>query len=376
MNKKEVSEIKKQFHPNRAAIKTICGCYVNNEGNKILEKKTNFASLSEEEQAKYFDIFKKALSGKIEKNLINIDFTNKQEAPGGEQHFLMEIKNSNLNDDSLLEKLYDKIISSYSFSGNYYITLISSSYDIPSVAGDGSQLDVSTDVYNFILCAICPVTLTKPALAYNKKNNNIEDRIRDWVVEAPLHGVLFPAFNDRNTDIHSVLYYSKKDKDLQPGFVNEILGVDVPMSAKLQSEAYKNIIEKTLDNNYTYEVHKNLQERLSEQQLVSEGNNDTVAIAYTKSELKQMLQKSGVSDNDLNNFDSIYDKEMGDYKNYSLKAENIIDTSKSVIKTANISINVKSESSNLISMKTIDGKRCIVIEVNDDVEVNGVSTNI
>lgn len=376
MNKKEVAEIKKQFRPNRAAINTICGCYVNNEGNKILVKKKRFASLSEEEQAKYFEIFKKALSGKIEKNLINMEFPNEQEEDGGAQHFLMELRRSELDNDDLLERLYDKIISTYSFSGNYYITLINSSYDIPSMAGDGSQLDASTDTYSFVLCAICPVTLTKPALAYNKNNNNIEDKIRDWEVQAPLHGILFPAFNDRNTDIHSVLYFSKKDKDLQPGFVNEMLGIEIAMPASLQKEAFKNIIESTLDTKYSYVIHSELQKKISEQQFTAESNNETNAISFTKKELKQLLSKCGASESDLNNFDSNYDREMGQYKEYSLKAENIIDTSKSVIKTANISINVKSDSKDLVSVKTIDGKKCIIIEATNDVLINGVATNL
>ena len=74
MNKKEISEIKKQFSPNNCAITRICGCYVDGEKNKKTELKEAFLSLSEEEMFKYFEIFKKTLSGTIGKNLINMEF--------------------------------------------------------------------------------------------------------------------------------------------------------------------------------------------------------------------------------------------------------------------------------------------------------------
>lgn len=376
MNKKEIAEIKRVFHPCRTTIVNICGCYINSEGEKILTKKTKFASLSEEEQFKYFDIFKKSLTGKVEQNLINISFPNNQEFDGGTQNFLMNLRNSALENDNLLEELYDKIISSYNFSGNYYITLINATHDIMSIAGDGSVLDASTDTYDFVLCAICPVSLAKPALAYNACNNNIEDRIRDWVVEKPMHGFLFPAYNDRNTDVHGALYFTKKDKDIQPQFVSELFGTNVPMSAKLQKEAFKDIIEQSLGDNYTFDVFKDIQDLITQKQFSADMDNETQAISFTKKELRGLIEKSGVAVDDLCNFDNVYDKVMKDYSYEQLKAENIVDTSKSVIKTANISINIKPESIDLVTVQVVDGKRCIVVPVNDNVIVNGIETKL
>ena len=74
MNKKEVTEIKKQFTPSNCAITRICGCYVDGEKEKKTEMKDAFLSLPEEEMFKYFDIFRKSLSGTIGKNLLNMEF--------------------------------------------------------------------------------------------------------------------------------------------------------------------------------------------------------------------------------------------------------------------------------------------------------------
>ena len=115
MNKKEIAEIKKQFTPANCAITRICGCYVDAEKNKKTKIKEAFLSLPEEEMFKYFDIFKKTMSGRLGKNLMNLDFPLAQEKEGGTQELLMQIRESKLKDDELLDEFYDKVITDVSF---------------------------------------------------------------------------------------------------------------------------------------------------------------------------------------------------------------------------------------------------------------------
>ena len=84
----------------------------------------HFFSLSDEEMFKYFEIFKKTLSGTIGKNLLNLEFPLKAEAEGGEQEFLFAFKNSRLTDDALVDECYDKIIEHYYNAENYFIILV------------------------------------------------------------------------------------------------------------------------------------------------------------------------------------------------------------------------------------------------------------
>lgn len=264
MNKKEISEIKKQFSPANCAITRICGCYVDAEKERKTELKEAFLSLPEEEMFKYFDIFKKTLSGTVGKNLINMEFPLEQELSDGSQTFLLKLRDSKLKDDSLLDEFYDKVIEHYSYGENYYIILIHAAYDIPSKATDGDEMfDASEYVYEHLLCSICPVKLSQAGLCYNAETNSIEDRIRDWIVEVPQKGFLFPAFNDRNTDIHGLLYYSKNPEDLQPEFVDNFLGCQIPLTAKTQKESFQSIIEETLGNDCDYEVVKNIHDKLT-----------------------------------------------------------------------------------------------------------------
>ena len=168
MNKKEVSEIKKQFTPDNCAITRICGCYVDGEKNKKTQLKEAFLSLPEEEIFKYFELFRKTLSGTIGKNLLNMEFPLSAENAGGTQDFLLKLRASQLTDDALLDAFYDRIIESYDYGENYLILVIHAAYDIPGKSSDGSEMfDASDEVYEYLLCSICPVKLSKPGLSYH-----------------------------------------------------------------------------------------------------------------------------------------------------------------------------------------------------------------
>ena len=239
MNKKEIAEIKKQFTPANCAITRICGCYVDGEKNIKTKLKEAFLSLSEEEAFKYFEIFRKTLSGTLGKNLINMEFPLEQEQEGGAQEFLLRLRGSKLQDENLLDEFYNKVIESYDYGENYYIILIHSVYDIPGKSSDGTEMfDASDEIYDHILCSICPVKLSKAGLCYNAETNNIEDRIRDWIVEMPDLGFLFPVFNDRSTDIHGLLYYTKNAEQLRTSFVDELFGCAAPLSAGGQRDSF------------------------------------------------------------------------------------------------------------------------------------------
>ena len=370
MNKKEIAEIKKQFTPDRCAITRICGCYVNSEKEKQLEMKEAFLSLSDEEMFKYFDIFRKTLSGTIGKNLLNMEFPLQQELEGGTQEFLPKLRDSGLKDEELVTQFYDRVISSYDFGENYLILLIHAAYDIPGKTNDGLDMDdASTDVYQYVLCSICPVKLSKAALCYNAQNNTIEERIRDWIVDMPSLGFLFPAFNDRNTDLHSLLYYSKNAEELHQTLINEILGCVTPLSAKSQKETFNSIIQETFGPDCDYEAVKTIHEKITE--MVDEHADEPEPLTLDKYEVKKLLQEGGATKEDLEDFDERYDDSVGEKS--SFLASNISSARKFEIKTPDVVIQVNPECTDLVETQVIDGRTYLMIEVTDSVEVNGLS---
>ena len=370
MNKKEVLEIRKQFTPANCAITRIAGCYVDHEKNKRMESKSAFLSLPEEEAFKYFDILKKTLSGTMGRNMLNMEFPIDQEMPGGTQEFLMKLKTSKLEDDMLLEEFYDKVIAAYEYAENYYIILIHAMYDVPGKSSDNMEMfDASDEVYEYLVCSICPVSLSKAGLSYNAEANCIQDRIRDWVVDMPDKGFLFPAFNDRSTDIHGVLYYTKKSEDLQPELIEQLLGARMPMSANTQKETFQILIEDTLGEEGDYETIRNIHETLND--LIEEHKEEPEPLQLDKTDVRKVFEQSGVSAERMERFDRNYEETAGEKT--SLLATNIAETKKFQIETPDIVIKVNPERSDLIETRLIDGRQCLVIAVDDHIEVNGVN---
>ena len=370
MNKKEILEIRKQFTPANCAITRICGCYVDHEKNKKLESKDAFLSLPEEEAFKYFDIFKKTLSGTVGKNMLNMEFPIDAEMPGGTQEFLLKLRNSKLEDDMLLEEFYDKVIATYEYAENYYIILIHAMYDVPGKTSDDLEMfDASDEVYEYLLMSICPVSLSKAGLCYNAEDNRIEDRIRDWIVDMPDKGFLFPAFNDRSTDLHSMLYYTKKSSDLQPEMIDQLLGAKMPMSADDQKESFQMLIEDTLGEEGDYETVRNIHETLND--LIEEHKEEPEPLALDMTEMKKVFEQSGVDAEKMENFERNFEENAGEKA--TLLASNITETKKFNIETPDVVIKVNPDRADLVETRIIDGRQCLVIPVDDHIEVNGIN---
>lgn len=370
MNKKEISEIKKQLTPENCALTRLCACYVDGEKNKKTEMKEAFLSQSEEECFKYFEIFRKSLSGTVGKNLINLEFPLDAELEGGAQEFLMRLRDSHLKDDELLEEFYDKVIESFEYGENYLILLVHGAYDIPGKASDNEEMfDASDEVYEYLLGVVCPVNLSKAGLSYDAENNRFGSRVRDWLVELPLAGFLFPAFQDRSTDLHSMLYYSKNPEELREGFVQGLFGCGTPLSAGDQKETFNAMIEETLGEDCDYEAVRNIHEKL--QELVEERKDEPEPLVLDRAEVKQLLAVSGVDAEKFEELEERYEETAGAQTEFL--ASNVLNTRKFEIKTPDVVIQVNPERPDLVETRVIDGRQCLVIPVDDSVEVNGIS---
>jgi hypothetical protein len=367
----EILEIRKQFKHENCAITKVSGCYVDGEKTIKARFTESFLLLPEEETFKYFELFKKTLSGSVGKNLINMEFPTDTEFEGGTQEFLLHLRDSELKDDILLDEFYQKIIQMYDYVGNYLILVVYAAYDVPGKTSDKLLMDDASDeVYRYILCSICPVKLSKPGLSYNTETNQIQKRIQDWVVGAPSNGFLFPAFNDRSTDLHSILYYSGDSEELHQDFVQQLLGCEVPMSAGGQKETFQALISETLGEECEYEIVRNIHEKLNE--IIEEHKVKEIPEPLTldKTEVKNLFADCGVQEEKLQVLEKNYDKVAGE--KVALLAANVANTRVFEVKTPDVIVKVNPERADLVETKIVDGRKCLVIEINDQVEVNGI----
>ena len=370
MIKQEVNELKRLYTPSNCSITRICGCYVDGEKNKKTQFKEAFLSLPEEEIFKYFELLRKTLSGTLGKNLLDLEFPLASEQEGGTQEFLLRLRESKLKDDTLLDEFYDKVVTSYEYVGNYLILLIHDAYDVPGKTTDGLTMeDASDSVFEYLLCCICPVNLSKPGLSYDALANEFHNRVRDWVVEMPEVGFLFPAFNDRSSDLHSTLYYTKNPEEPHSELVDQILGATLPLTAGSQKETFQALIEETLGQDAEYEVVKSIHENLTE--MIEEHKEIPEPLMLDKHQVKNLFEKSGVVEEKLTDFDKLYDAAAGE--DTSLMVNNVANTRTFEVKTPDVVVRVNPERADLVNTLFIEGKRCLVIEINDHVEVNGVT---
>lgn len=369
MTKQEINELKKLFTIKNCSITRICGCYVDGEKNKKTDFRQAFLALPEEEMFKYFEIFRRCLTGTVGKNLLNLEFPLQSEESGGTQEFMLRLRDSKLKDEVLLEAFYDKIIETYEYVGNYLILLVHDVYDVPGKTLDGLDMeDASDEVYEYILCGICPVDLSKPGLSYNAEENVFQNRVRDWVVGMPETGFLFPAFNDRGADIHGALYYSKDAEELKESFMEQLLGCPTPMSAGAQKETFQTLIEETLGETCELEMVKNIHEKL--QEMVEEHKEEPAPLVLDKNEVKTLLAGSGVANEKLAEFDRIYEAAGEDT---ALYATNVFNARSFDVKTPDVVIKVSPDRTDLIGTRKIDGRECLVIELDGNIEVNGIT---
>ncbi len=369
MNKKEILEIRKQFKPEKSTISRLCCCYVNHEKEKIMEHSGSFLTMPEEELFKYFDIFKHTLSGSLNKNMLNLEFPLEAEGEGGAQHMLLELRDSKLEDETLVQEFFDRIIANYTYAENYLILLVYGAYDVPGKAADNLEMfDASDSVYSHILCSICPVNLTKPGLSYNPDLNELTTRIRDWLVEKPMNGFLFPAFNDRQTDIHSVLYYCAKPEEVQADFIDMVLGSPLPITAGAQKDIFRDLASEALGDNCDFEVARSIRQNLDEMIEAAKENPDPLEL--TAPDVRRLLKDSGVPEENLEDFEETFEKMAGDRAVFA--ASNIAEKGAFTVESPNIKVKVDPAYADLLETRIIDGRPCLIIPVDSRVEVNGI----
>lgn len=373
MTRKELNEIKSQYTLEDCGILRLCGCYVDGERNKITQFNENFLNLPEEEKHKYFDIFKKTLSGTPGKNLVDMKFNVDAYADEGARTFLMNLRDSGLKDDRLLNEFYDRIINNYSYVGNYLILLINQVYDIPAVTTDNIEMDDASDeVYSYILCSICHVNLSKPGLGYDEEDNNFHDKKQNHMVDVPDVGFLFPAFNKRSADEDMTLFYTKDVSEFEDGLIDCLLDCAVPLPAKQQKETFTSLVNEALGEEADLEIVKNIHENL--EQIIEEKKQESPApVMLDKTEMKDLLEKSGVKEEKLENFEEHFEMAAGEHG--KLVASNVSSGKKFEVKTPDVVIKINSDKTDIVSTQIIDGRQCLVIQINERLEVNGISVN-
>ena len=374
MNNSEILELRKRLKFCDDASFKIESCYVIGSEKRIQSRmNTYLTNLEESDRHKYIEILKNGLSGVLNRNLLNLSFKRSMEGEDA-QKFLLSLRDSELNTAEVLDKMYEKIMNLYSTVGNYLVISLYDAYDVPREGTDGFSQGESEEVFRYIYTCICPVNLAKAALSYHEDENVFAARIRDWVVEMPDVGFLYPAFNDRSADVNSLLYYCKDPLMIHAEILSDLLGCEEEMTSVVENRLFRNVIEDVINEapEYdTFEVVRSVQENLNE---MLEDKVFSYEPTIDKKGAAELLRNAGIKEEHLPIVEEKFEKEVGE--NGILHADRIKEKGRLEVKGDNVKISVKQEASSLIEIKVIDGRKCLVVPLDSDMEVNGIIKKI
>ena len=369
MDKKGIQEIKKCFKKENCRIDRIRSCFVSEEGEVLSQFSDSFFSLEDEEMHKYCALFKQSLSGKFGRELYTLEFPLSEEETGGKQDSLYRLNESELKEAGLCENFFQKIRESYPVPGKKLLILAHGVYDVPQKGKDGITMeDASDTVYSFTLFLLCPVSLLKEGLCFDKETDSFIARSEDFVVQKPEISFLYPAFHERSSDIHALLYRAKKREEGLDTLTEELFGIPLPYGEKEQKGQFSALVQEVLKENCNFENVRTLQEEL--QELKEQGKEEEKEQTLSKSQLKQLLENAGATEEGLANFSALYDESLGEHDS-SFYTDNLVNNSLH-LKSENLQLKIKNEVSAILESKIIDGKEYLLIPVSDNLEVNGI----
>lgn len=374
MNQREIGEIRRRARRDRSNMTAIYGCYVNGQKEIISSFKQSVGMMPENEAEKYFGVLKRTLSGTIGKNLIDICFRTAQVADSPEHKFLMALRKCALQDDTLRMELFQKIINTVTFEDSFLILAGCDSYDVPFKSKDDeTQTDASSEVYTYLMCAVCPVKQTKANLRYIAEEKEFHDGGIAQVVCAPEIGFLFPAFDNRATNIYNALFYTHSAKASNQPFIDALFNVQVPKPAAEQKKSFEALLTTSLDEECNLEVVQTVHDELRQCIALHKETKSPEPPMVSKEQVKAALKSCGISEAHVSKFSVDYDEAFG--MDAQLHPKNIIDN-RFEIATPDVSIKVNPERSDLIETRVIGGVKYILICADENVEVNGVSIHI
>ncbi len=375
MNQREIGEIRRRQRRDRSNMTAIYGCYVNSQKEIVSEFSQSTGIMPEDEAEKYFGLLRRTLSGTIGKNLIDITFRTKQVADSPEHKLLMELRGSELKNKELRMELYTKIIQNASFDDGFLILLGCDTYDVPFKSRDSEeQAEASDETYQYILCAVCPVKLAKATLRYMPDTKEFHDGGANNVAASPEMGFLFPAFDNRATNIYNALFYTHSPKADHQALVESLFHVQPPKPAYEQKKSFEALLSRTLDEECSLDVVQSVHDQLRQSILIHKESKVPEPLMISKEQVTGVLSSCGVSESHISKFRVEYDEAFG--FEAELHPKNVIDDRSFQITTADVSIKVNPDHSDLIQTRIIDGVKYILICADENVEVNGVPINI
>ena len=374
LNEKEVAEIRRRFNPQKTNIIGVHGCYVNENREIVAEFNQPLAALTQDETESMLALLKKLLSGGLDRNLIDIEFSNEQVLGGEEHKRLLKLRDSALCDEPELKALFSDIIETVRVEGAYLILAAADNYDVFTYREDGKKDEDSTELFKYFLCGVFPVKMTKPQLSFAAFDNTFKNIVANSVITAPLLGFMFPAFDDRAANIYNALFYTKDSAANNSEIIDRLFKAEPPMPAAEQRETFNSLLNGVTNDENNLEIIKNIQDEIGGMITEHKESREREPLAVSRDDICDILRSADMSDEKIETFKAGFDESFGEKAR--LNPQNLVETKRLELTGADISIKINPERSELVETRIIDGVKYILIRADEEIEVNGVPINI
>ncbi len=347
MERTDMKELRKAIKAKDTVIDWIYSIYVDAENNLCWEDLTQLIDMEDAERFRHLTIFSKALSTRlgIDAHPVRI----REQAAD-----LLEMRSFSGKSTEAFAPFRDRLLESYTHTDPYYAALARIAYDVPTKASDGRALEDGDTVFEALLLAICPATLSKPVLGYDL--DHVGELERRWQIGNPTCGFLYPSFDNRSEDRNEVLIRSAAPEN--EDFLGELFrvsGETAPVGVKQQRELFCEMLSR---------LDVDLGEAAAISETMVEKAAELESPVLDQMEMKKIAEAAGV---DTEQFDEIYEDTVG----ATPIAITAVTDSSVTVKTDTVTIKLPAENAQLVETRRIDGRDYILIPADGTVTLNG-----
>ncbi|MWV47115.1 DUF4317 family protein [Paenibacillus sp. HJL G12] len=383
MNKKEVAHIRKQFKLDNHLMNLydILNVYIMKETNEIYHwERSPFELVDREKQELYMGNFKKLLLGELDHKLFELRFQEEAEDLKDPSRVLLHqaLQTGDPEEwQDLMLLLVDKMMADTMYERDTVITFVRGQYYRPTKARNDEAEETGNDEvfgHPFILCSVNSTEKQRKALLFDYvekeyKYNIIVDPIIK--LNTPEQGFFYPSVTDNYSDVNRVLYCTGKSNDPNERFISDVLNAQRSVTAMEERGIFEDIVKEVageqLDSATIAHVYEEIHHVIESHQ----DEEEPAKLDYT--DVERVLTASGVDNVTKEAVERAFETIVDD-KNYEMKASSVIPkfTSKSIkIDTKVATITISPQDLRYIKQVSFQGKRCIMIEVDEDAVIEG-----
>ncbi|MFJ7935411.1 DUF4317 domain-containing protein [Sporosarcina sp. NPDC096371] len=386
MNKKAIADIRKQFKldSDLLTITTIYKVYIRQESSDIYHEESQpFSLLDREQQELFLTNFKKVLGGKLDIKLFEVKFRPpaEEQIDHTQQLLYKGLDTSDVGEwTANMQSIAKKMVQDVQYEKDIVVTFVRGVYLKPTKKQNDEVVAGRDEVYKnpFILCSMNQTELPKRSLIFdfNEKEFKSHDLLDPIInLTSPIGGFLFPCFTDNAADVNHVLYAAGKVNKPNYQFIENVLDGEDIMTAEDDKAVFEEIVKEVIGGEVDTRTLASVYDEINSMLIVDEEEekeDESLPTLDTK-EVERVLKASGVKDVSTEKVERAFQAVIED-KSYELKASHIVPsyTSKSIkIETKVANISISPQDLRYVRQVNVNGKRCILIEVEEDTMIEG-----